>query len=164
MRDRKVEDVLFRVPRFQFIENSETFRAMFTLPQAATGTVEGDSDDKPIQLQGERCVSSRNITRGIDINIKALNNVGDDEMTDIRNTTISKILERQLKIDATERISLGEKYDVSAMVTSGIVALVRQQGGVSEEQTAILGLEIALRIQRIRIKLLENGVLSSRSW
>ncbi|KAK0494907.1 hypothetical protein EDD18DRAFT_1076297 [Armillaria luteobubalina] len=47
-----VENVLFRVPRYRFIENSETFRTMFSLPQAETSTAEGDSDDKPIQLQG----------------------------------------------------------------------------------------------------------------
>lgn len=77
-------------------------------------------------------------------------------MTDIRNTVISEMLERQLKINATERISLGEKYDVPALVTSGIVALVNQQGGVSQKQTVILSLEMALRIQCIRMKLLEN--------
>ncbi len=83
------------------------------------------------------------------------------EMTEIRNAAISDILERQLKIDATERIYLGQEYDVPALVTSGIVSLVNQRGGVSEEQTVILGFEMALRIQRIRVKLLENRSTSS---
>ncbi len=85
-------------------------------------------------------------------------------MTEIRNAAISDILEHQLKIDATERISLGEKYDVPALVTSGIVALVNQRGGVSEEQALILGFEMALRIQRIRVKLLENCLSIQPVW
>ncbi|KAK0241242.1 hypothetical protein EDD85DRAFT_764063 [Armillaria nabsnona] len=169
-----VEDVLFRVPRYQFIEKSETFRAMFTLPQTETDTVEGDSDDNPIQLQGvskvdferllkfmypQNGLSPREISHEEWISILKLSTMW--EMTEIRNTAISDILERQLKIDATERISLGQEYDVPALVTSGIVSLVNQRGGVSEEQTVILGFEMALRIQRIRVKLLENRSTSS---
>ncbi len=85
-------------------------------------------------------------------------------MTEIRNAAISDILEHQLKIDATERIFLGEKYDVPALVTSGIVALVNQRGGVSEEQALILGFETALRIQCIRVKLLENCLSIQPVW
>ncbi|PBK86945.1 hypothetical protein ARMGADRAFT_1086050 [Armillaria gallica] len=160
-RVRKVEDVLFRVPRSQLIENSGTFRAMFTLPQAATGTIEGDTDDEPIQLQGvskvdfERLLKfmyRRNEVSPLETSheewisiLKALDDVGDD-----RNTQ--------------QRISLGEKYDVPALVTSGIVALVNQRGGVSEEQTVILGFEMALCIQRIRVKLLENCLSIQPVW
>ncbi|SJK98026.1 uncharacterized protein ARMOST_01282 [Armillaria ostoyae] len=169
-----VDDVLFRVPRYQFIENSETFRAMFTLPQAETDTVEGDSDDKPIQLQGvskvdferllkfmypQNGLSPREISHEEWISILKLSTMW--EMTEIRNTAISDILERQLKIDATERISLGREYDVPALTTSGIVDLVNQRGGVSEEQIAVLGFEMALRIQCIRVKLLENRARQS---
>ncbi|PBK86911.1 hypothetical protein ARMGADRAFT_1086017 [Armillaria gallica] len=47
-----VEDELFRAPRYQFIKHSETFKAMFTLPQADADAVEGNTDDKPIHLYG----------------------------------------------------------------------------------------------------------------
>ncbi|KAK0454464.1 hypothetical protein EV421DRAFT_1896386 [Armillaria borealis] len=104
--DWKVKDVLFHVPTYQFIEKSETFRAMFMLPQAETDTAKGDSDDKPIQLQGvskvdfENGPSPREISHKEWISILKLSTMW--EMTEIRNTAISDILERQLKIDATE--------------------------------------------------------------
>ncbi|KAK0226417.1 hypothetical protein IW262DRAFT_1248604, partial [Armillaria fumosa] len=164
-----VEDVLFRVPTYRFIEKSETFKAMFTLPQTKTDTVEGDSDDKPIHLQGiskvdferllkfmysQNGLSPREISHEEWISILNLSTMW--EMTEIRNTAISDLLDRQLKIDAIERISLGQEYDVPALVTSGIVSLANQRGGLLEEQMTVLGSKMALRIQNIRVKLLEN--------
>ncbi|KAK0459152.1 uncharacterized protein EV420DRAFT_305526 [Desarmillaria tabescens] len=165
-----VEGVLFRVPKHQFTKNSETFRTMFTLPQTATDTVEGDTDDKPILLQGVSKVDFERLLKFMFprnelspseplspeewLSILKLSTMW--EMTEIRNTAISHIMERPLEIDATERISLGTKYDVSTLVTSGIVSPVNQQEGVSEKQTEVLGYEMALRIQSIRVKLLEK--------
>ncbi|PBK86946.1 hypothetical protein ARMGADRAFT_939679 [Armillaria gallica] len=159
MRDRKVENVLFRVPRYQFIENSETFRARFTRPQAGTDTVEGDTDGKPIKLQGVSKVDFERLLKFMyPHRLSPLETISHEgwisilklstmwEMTEIRNAAISGILERRLKIDATERIALGKQYNVSMLVASGIISLVNQRGGVSDEQIAVLGLEMALRI------------------
>ncbi|KAK0494916.1 hypothetical protein EDD18DRAFT_1106776 [Armillaria luteobubalina] len=147
----KVQDVLFRVPTHQFIEKLETFRAMFTLPHTKTDTVEGISDNKPIHLDGS---SPREISHKEWISILNLSTMW--EMTEICNTAMSDLLDHQLKIDAIEQISLGQEYDVPALVTSGIVSLANQKGGLSEEQMSVLGSKMALHIQNIRIKLLEN--------
>ncbi|KAK0486300.1 hypothetical protein IW261DRAFT_1559705 [Armillaria novae-zelandiae] len=170
-----VENVLFRVPRHQFIEKSETFRAKFELAcQEATsnGTIEGDTNSKPIKLQGVSKVDFERLLKFMSrlypfeiishegwISILKLSTMW--EMTEIRNAAIAGILECQLKIDATERISLGKEHNVPMLVTSGIVSLVNQRGGVSEKQIAALGLEMALRIQCIRVKLLEDGTRES---
>ncbi|KAK0494910.1 hypothetical protein EDD18DRAFT_1076673, partial [Armillaria luteobubalina] len=122
-----------------FIENSETFRTMCSLPQAATGTVEGDSDDKHIQLQGVSRVDFRllkflyrqndasPLEPSLEDWISLLKLSAMWEMTDIRNAAISEMLKRKLKINVTEQISLGKKYDVPTLVISGIVELVSQQ-------------------------------------
>ncbi|KAK0459176.1 uncharacterized protein EV420DRAFT_1479197 [Desarmillaria tabescens] len=182
-----VEDELFRAPRYQFINHSDTFKAMFTLPQAENTNVEGSSDDNPIRLQGiskldfERLLqymyptyditdnkspwsrfsrSSRNIppvlTRPLEdwISILKLSTIW--FMTDIRNQVIPRIIERHLQIDVIERITLGRKYDLPALVTSGVTSLVNQDGGVSEDQAEALGWDTTLRIQWIRDKLLTD--------
>ncbi|KAK0212380.1 hypothetical protein DFS33DRAFT_1280970 [Desarmillaria ectypa] len=164
-----VEDELFRAPRYQFINHSDTFKAMFTLPQGQNINVEGSSDDNPIRLQGigkldfERLLKymyPTNIppvlTRPLEDWISILKLSTMWFMTDIRNHVIPKIIERHLEIDVIERITLGRKYDLPALVTSGVTTLVNQDGGVSEVQAEALGWDTALRIQWVRDKLLTD--------
>ncbi|KAI0311391.1 hypothetical protein OF83DRAFT_1295434 [Amylostereum chailletii] len=47
----QVQNSLFKAHRHILVDNSLVFRDMFALP-AATGEIEGNSDDHPIQLQG----------------------------------------------------------------------------------------------------------------
>ncbi|KAK0226420.1 hypothetical protein IW262DRAFT_1457649 [Armillaria fumosa] len=161
-----VEDELFRVPRYQFINHSDAFKAMFALPQENTN-VEGSIDDSPIHLQGiskldfERLLKymyPTNIppvlTKPLEDWISILKLSTMWSMTVIRNDVIPRISERHLEIDVIERISLGRKYDLPVLVTSGVTTLVNQAGGVSEGQAEALGWETALRIQWIRDKLM----------
>ncbi|KAK0486303.1 hypothetical protein IW261DRAFT_1559708 [Armillaria novae-zelandiae] len=135
---------------------SETFRTMFTLP--ATGISKVDFERLLKFMYPLNGLAPREISHEEWISILKLSTMW--EMTEIRNTAISDFLERQLKIDATERISLGQEYDVPALVTSGIVSLANQRGGLSEEQMTALGWKMALRIQNIRVKLLEKTMTS----
>ncbi|KAK0241239.1 hypothetical protein EDD85DRAFT_818146 [Armillaria nabsnona] len=169
-----VEDELFRVPRYQFINHSSIFKAMFTLPplppHAENTIVEGSIDDNPIRLQGitkldfERLLKymyPTNIppvlTKPLEDWISILKLSTRWFMTDIRNDVIPRILDRHLEIDVIERIRLGRQYDLPALVTSGVTTLVNQDGlGVSEAQAEALGWETALRIQWIRDKLLRD--------
>ncbi|KAK0434766.1 uncharacterized protein EV420DRAFT_1282298, partial [Desarmillaria tabescens] len=172
----KVEDELFCAPRYQFIKQSETFRAMFTLPQADANAVEGNTDDRPIRLHGvskidfERLLNfmyhlygfrcsiirliscmSRDIpsvsTRLLEEWISILKLSTMWVMTEIRNSAIFHIIERHQEVEVVERITLGRSCDVPALVRSGLVTLVNQAGGVSERQAVLLGWETALRIQ-----------------
>lgn len=142
---------------------------MFTLPQAAADTVEGDTDDKPIHLQGVSKVDFEALLKFLYLqNGLFPDKISHEEwlstlklstmwdMTKIRETAIAYIMEHELEIDATERISLGNIYDIPKLVISGIISLVNQWEGVSEEQAKVLGLEMALRIQSIRTTLLRN--------
>ncbi|KAG7449815.1 uncharacterized protein BT62DRAFT_608290 [Guyanagaster necrorhizus] len=164
-----VEDELFRAPRCQFIKHSETFRAMFTLPQADADAVEGNTDNKPIHLYGVTKIDFErllNFMYPLDVLIALKRSLEEWTsifklstmwaMAEIRDSAISHIMERHLEIEATERIALGRTHDVPALVRSGLVTLVNQDGGVTERQAILLGWEMALRIQWVRDKLLTS--------
>ncbi|KAK0459142.1 uncharacterized protein EV420DRAFT_1538552 [Desarmillaria tabescens] len=166
-----VEDELFRAPRYQFIKHSETFGAMFTLPQADADAVEGNTDDKPIHLQGvsktdfERLLNfmypldvlhASKQKRSLEEWISILKLSTMWVMSEIRTSAISHIMERREEVEAVERITLGRTHDIPALVRSGIVTLVNQDGGVSERQAMLIGWETALRIQWVRDKLMAS--------
>jgi hypothetical protein len=48
----QVENDLFRVHRYFFIRESVVFRDMLSIPAPSDKAREGDSDDKPIILEG----------------------------------------------------------------------------------------------------------------
>ncbi|PBK74045.1 hypothetical protein ARMSODRAFT_569415 [Armillaria solidipes] len=164
-----VGDELFRAPRYQFIKHSDTFRAMFTLPQADADAVEGNTDDKPIRLYGvdkfdfERLLNFMYpldippaLTRPLEEWISILKLSTMWVMTEIRNSAISHIMERHQEVEVVERITLGRSLEVPALVRSGLVTLVNQDGGVTEQQARLLGWETALRIQWVRDKLIAS--------
>ncbi|KAK0226386.1 hypothetical protein IW262DRAFT_763062 [Armillaria fumosa] len=167
-----VENELFRAPRYQFIKHSETFKAMFTLPQADADAVEGNTDDKPIHLYGVSKIDFErllNFMYPLDILLAEKRKRTLEEwisilklstmwvMTEIRDSAISHMMERHLEIEVVKRITLGRSHDVPALVRSGLVTLVNQDGGVSEQQARLLGWETALRIQWVRDKLITGG-------
>ncbi|KAK0454494.1 hypothetical protein EV421DRAFT_1757214 [Armillaria borealis] len=167
-----VEDELFRAPRYQFIKHSETFKAMFTLPQADADAVEGNTDDKPIHLYGVSKIDFErllNFMYPLDILLAEKRKRPLEEwisilklstmwvMTEIRDSAISHMMERHLEIEVIKRITLGRSHDVPALVRSGLVTLVNQDGGVTEQQARLLGWETALRIQWVRDKLITGG-------
>ena len=49
---RKVEDVLYRVPRDHFERQSDVFRDLFQLPIPAGTLPDGSSDEQPLLLEG----------------------------------------------------------------------------------------------------------------
>ncbi|KAK0241291.1 hypothetical protein EDD85DRAFT_818326 [Armillaria nabsnona] len=164
-----VGEELFRAPRYQFIKHSDTFRAMFTLPQADADAVEGNTDDKPIHLYGvdkidfERLLNFMYpldippvLTRPLNEWISILKLSTMWVMTEIRNSAISHIMQRHQDVEVVERITLGRRLEVPALVRSGLVTLVNQDGGVTEQQARLLGWETALRIQWVRDKLMAS--------
>ncbi|KAK0459145.1 uncharacterized protein EV420DRAFT_305233 [Desarmillaria tabescens] len=164
-----VEDELFCVPRYQFIKQSETFRAMFTLLQADANAVEGNTDDRPIRLYGVSKIDFERLlnfmyhldipsvpTRPLEEWISILKLSTMWVMTEIRNSAIFHIIERHQEVEVVERITLGTSCNVPALVRSGLVTLVNQDGGVSERQARLLGWETAMRIQWAREKLIAS--------
>jgi len=59
----QVEDTHFKVPTMMLEEESEVFKAMFTLPPSPGEEVEGQIDDKPIHLKGVEKVEFRSLLR-----------------------------------------------------------------------------------------------------
>lgn len=164
-----VEDELFRAPRYQFIKHSDTFRTMFTLLQTDADAVEGNTDDKPIRLYGvdkfdfERLLNFMYpldippvLTRSLVEWISILKLSTMWAMTEIRNSAIAHIMERHHEVEVVQRITLGRSHGVPALVRSGLVTLVNQDGGVTEQQARLLGWETALRIQWVRDKLMAS--------
>ncbi|KAK0486269.1 hypothetical protein IW261DRAFT_1454672 [Armillaria novae-zelandiae] len=159
----KVRNVNFYWENSTFLE---TFKAMFTLPQA-------DADAGISKIDFERLLNFMYPLYGIFlfaekrrrpleawISILKLSTMWG--MIEIRDSAISHLMERHLEIEVVKRITLGRSHDVPALVRSGLVTLVNQDGGVTEQQARLLGWETALRIQWVRDKLIAGG--SSHSF
>ena len=62
-RRTQVEDTHFKIPTMILEGESEVFKAMFTLPPSPGEEVEGQSDDKPILLEGVKKDEFRSLLR-----------------------------------------------------------------------------------------------------
>ena len=59
----QVEDMLFRVPRRYFEQESEIFRTMFQLPVANDTAPDGSSNEQPLLLEGVNKEDFRQLLR-----------------------------------------------------------------------------------------------------
>lgn len=50
---RQIENTLYRLDKYFFVRDSETFNQMFTLPPIAGEQPQGSSDENPIELEGQ---------------------------------------------------------------------------------------------------------------
>ncbi len=61
----QVENQLFRVARHLFVNTSEVFSTMFSLPQDNVGVVDGSDDEHPLVLQGVESADFENILEAL---------------------------------------------------------------------------------------------------
>ncbi|KAJ7210502.1 hypothetical protein GGX14DRAFT_625811, partial [Mycena pura] len=151
----KVEDVLFKVPRYLLERNSDTFASLFTLPAPAGShaQTEGQSDENPIVLEGISSIDFQwllTVLYPLDtlVNLSAL--AKDAWISVLKLSTQWFFLDaRALAIqqlggeamEPVERIVLAKQYDVSAWLRSGYAELARSSVGISAEDAEKIGWE-----------------------
>ncbi|KAF5341092.1 hypothetical protein D9611_006146 [Ephemerocybe angulata] len=166
----QVGDGLFRVPRGQFIAQSEVFAGMFGVPSPSENgnvSVEGESDENPIVLEGYEekdfkallgvlYPSMFTLTRRQALDQTELTSVlklsTRWEMHEVRRYAITQ-LSGYYSLTPVEKIALARAHWVSDWLIEGLTNLVNDNPKLSpDELEASVGLRTAFRIARLKLE------------
>ncbi|KAJ7631380.1 hypothetical protein DFH06DRAFT_1101857 [Mycena polygramma] len=168
----QVEDRLFKVPRYQFEQNSEIFGGTFTLPRGPND-VEGESDEKPLLLAGISSADFRRLLKALYPRANPMEKMPKEEWISVlKLSTLYCLLQtRALAIKhlspdverTAEGIALARKYHVASWLRSGYNALA--QRSMTSEDIEMIGQEAVIKIYQIReayaMTMLERDIQSS---
>ncbi|KAJ3540794.1 hypothetical protein NMY22_g4149 [Coprinellus aureogranulatus] len=133
----QVEDQIYRVPRHGFVEFSEVFDAMFTLPQEG-GSGEGQCDDNPIVLPSCTKIEFESLLEVLYPTAPRLRSepLAKEQWVGVLKLstmwTMDKIRELSIKEldslvpDTEERLVLARTYRIPQWLLDGYTALVKQ--------------------------------------
>ncbi|KAF5341244.1 hypothetical protein D9611_006149 [Ephemerocybe angulata] len=167
----KVENSLFKVPRDQFIAQSEVFAGMFLVPRPVGDeqSAEGGSDSNPIVLEGYKAddfkallkvlyPSSSMVTQREDLTKSELASVlrlstiwG---MNKIRSHAIKQLSIESLAeavLSPTEKITLAREHRISKWFFQGVTSLVKDNLSLDDLETSV-GIRTAYRILGIKLE------------
>ncbi|KAF7356246.1 hypothetical protein MVEN_00956100 [Mycena venus] len=164
----KVEEHIFKVPRYHFERSSEIFATAFTLPAGDGAHAEGQSDDTPIVLEGISSIDFESLLKIL----YPLNMLGqtlsmplnrwmskEEWISVLKLSTLWYFLDarelaiRQLDwigLESVERILLARQYDVPGWLREGYEDLATRDEGISLEDAQKIGWETALRLYQTR--------------
>ncbi|KAJ7701988.1 hypothetical protein B0H16DRAFT_1250227, partial [Mycena metata] len=158
-----VENVFFRVPRWQFDNNSGIFATTFSLPQPGEKG-EGSDDEHPFQLDGITRVEFQTFLKVLYplsavpktptlsptewISVLKLASLWD--FIEVRDFAITELRFYAESLDCVARILLGRRYDVSTWIRSGYTELARRRTAITSEEAMKIGYEVALQISQLR--------------
>ncbi|KAJ7464530.1 hypothetical protein FB451DRAFT_1263750 [Mycena latifolia] len=162
----KVEDRIFKVPRYHFERNSEIFATTFTLPSPTVGTAdahaEGHSDANPFVLEGISSVDFHRLLKVLyPLDIPQILSMPKEEwisvlklstlwrFLDARDLAIQQLTERG-GLGSVERILLARQYDVAPWLRLGYTELARREEGISLEDAEKIGWETTVRLYHTR--------------
>ncbi|KAF6749179.1 hypothetical protein DFP72DRAFT_914484 [Ephemerocybe angulata] len=171
----KVEDGLFRVPRHGFVEASEVFATMFSLPTRAGSRpedeIEGQSADNPIVLEGylkvdflallkvlyptyDEVMAGRfNMTKSEWISALKLSTVWG--IRKIRQWAIKELSSPAFIHTPLEKIEYARAYHISNWLVEGISAIVKNDGQDAlspSDLSKAVGIETAYQIMTLRAR------------
>ncbi|KAJ7192290.1 hypothetical protein GGX14DRAFT_480320 [Mycena pura] len=178
----KVEDHLFKVPRYHFEQSSEIFATTFTLPPGDGNRTEGKSDKNPVVLEGITCIDFQRLLKVLyppDMksqisSIADANWMTKEEWLSVlklstqwyflatRDLAIKK-LDQLPDMGSIERIRLARQYDVPAWLRTGYTQLAQRSAGISREEAAQIGWETAFQLCQVREAALKTGSSSHSS-
>ncbi|KAJ6593369.1 hypothetical protein B0H19DRAFT_1246152 [Mycena capillaripes] len=159
-----VENALFKVPRFQFERHSGIFATTFSLPQPVEGA-EGTNDKIPFKLEGIKRADFQALLKVLypmsaipklpelkrEEWISVLHLASLWDFLEVRDLAIQQLaMYAEGTLNATERIVLGRKYDVSSWLRSGYTELAKRKTPISLEEAAKIGWEVTLQICQLR--------------
>ncbi|KAF5342860.1 hypothetical protein D9757_014327 [Collybiopsis confluens] len=171
----QVEQVLYRLPRHRFTEESSVFADMFALPQGAERLTEGSDNDNPIRLEQTQrkdwdCLLKLLFHRqaalpvlhpglpepnfGFDEWVSVLSLATRWEMNFIRETAIERIARFT---NSAKKIAVARQYQVYRIILPSLVVLVGRTEPLSASEAADLGLECAMKIFSIRERCQDNS-------
>ncbi|KAF5354437.1 hypothetical protein D9757_014719 [Collybiopsis confluens] len=165
----QVEQVLYKLPRHRFTEESSVFADMFALPQGAEKLTEGSDNDNPIRLEQTqrkdwdcllKLLFHRNQPGLLEPNfsfdewVSVLSLATRWEMNFIRETAIERIARFT---NSAKKIAVARQYQVYRIILPSLVVLVGRTEPLSASEAADLGLECAMKIFSIRERCQDNS-------
>ncbi|CAL1710181.1 unnamed protein product [Somion occarium] len=165
-----VENHLFRVHRYFLTRDSEFFRGLFTCPPPPGEVAEGQSDEKPIILEGVKESEFRCLMRffydgmytpavvSLDDWIALLSISTRYVFDRIREMAIQEISTKVL--DPIKKIILANKYDIPQWLPPAFVDLCKRPESLSESEAETLGLKTIVRVARARESVRDKGYVT----
>ncbi|KIY65850.1 hypothetical protein CYLTODRAFT_491994 [Cylindrobasidium torrendii FP15055 ss-10] len=159
----RVEDRLYKVPRYYFENHSEIFGSTFGLPRTEKTASEGQSDDNPFCLPG---ITAKEFDCLLRI-IYPMKPEGDSPtysisdwravlklstmwgMSSTRQSAIQN-LGRLATSDPVDAIVLAKTYDVPEWLRSGYIELVKRVQPISVDEAQLIGAQSAIQLFHIR--------------
>ncbi|KAK7679655.1 hypothetical protein QCA50_017367 [Cerrena zonata] len=158
-----VEGYLYKLPKRTLIDNSETFRDMFSVPQSDAVPAEGSSKDLPIRLDQIERVDfvpflkilfplrqAHGLRRASEwISVLKLASLW---MCDgVREEAIAVLKEHYAK-DHIRSLEISMKFDVKEWMLSSLGSLAIREEPIEAADAEVVGIECALRICKLREK------------
>ncbi|KAJ7066267.1 hypothetical protein C8F01DRAFT_1365852 [Mycena amicta] len=157
----KVENRIFKVPRYHFEHNSEIFSTTLSLPAITDADAEGNSDDKPFVLDGINSLDFQRLLQVLyPLDVPQMLNTPKDSwlsvlklstmwyFIDARELAIAQLDLRSLT--PVERILLSRQYDVAKWLRSGYTELAQREEGISLEDAEKIGFKTTVQLYQIR--------------
>ncbi|KAI0365158.1 hypothetical protein BV20DRAFT_925133, partial [Pilatotrama ljubarskyi] len=157
----QVEDVLFKVSRRPFEEDSDGFSSMFTLPSSnQASVVEGTSDANPVHLHGVTADDFRSLlyvlfpasyggTRPLTKEqwMSALRLADMWDFEGVRDKAIDEL--RKLIPWHAERVSVARRFGIPGWIEPALKELA-QQDSISATELQMLGWSTAAKLFQVR--------------
>ncbi|KAF8627779.1 hypothetical protein AX17_006144 [Amanita inopinata Kibby_2008] len=158
-----VENRLFKVPKFPFIEQSQIFRDMFDVPTPKGVEPDGSSDKCPLVLEGIKSqdfVQLLTCLYPLKFNKKTLMTLEQweaalklatlYEMTGVKAFAVEN-LTPLLPDPPSLQVNLGKKYDVKEWIIPGLNRLAQRADSLNEEDIGLIGLPDAVKLMALRV-------------
>jgi len=169
----RVENYLFRVPRYHLVQGSETFADMFQLPQSQ-GSSEGSSAENPIVLPVShvdfrnflKLVYPRTILRQVSLSknewlsVLKLSNLW--YFWNLRQMALSELEENDFgHLSPLEKIKVGRECFIPDCLLSGYLDFVTRYEPITDEEATTIGLLAAVRLCRFRENFMFNNPMGA---
>ncbi|KAK7044820.1 hypothetical protein R3P38DRAFT_3308623 [Favolaschia claudopus] len=165
----KVEDCIFKVPRYHFEHSSDIFAQMFTFPSRTDVPCEGQTDENPVVLGGIHTAEFEallNVLYPLNYPTLLSNEEGPNWNTKEDWISVLKLATRwnflaarksaidRLRasgdIDDIELILLARQYDIADWLRAGYTNLAQRAERISEEEAQKIGWDTAYRLGHMR--------------
>ncbi|KAF7309862.1 hypothetical protein MIND_00358300 [Mycena indigotica] len=167
----KVEDRLFKVPRYHFEHNSDIFSTTLSLPSVNDNDAEGNSDSNPFVLEGIESLDFQRLLKVLyPLDIPQLLAYPKDDWISVlklstmwffiaaRDLAITRLDTHNLS--PVERIVLARQYDVSKWLRSAYTELCTREEGITLADAETIGYRTTVQMYQVReaaIKRHESG-------
>ncbi|KAJ7699027.1 hypothetical protein B0H17DRAFT_1049944 [Mycena rosella] len=157
----KVEDRIFKVPRYHFEHNSEIFASTFTLPAVDDVQAEGQSDANPFVLEGISSVDFHRLLKVLyPLDIPQILGMRKEEWVSVlKLSTLWRFLDARdlaikqltsIGLGSVEGILLSRQYDVAPWLRAGYTDLAQREEGISLEDAEKIGWQTTVRLYQTR--------------